>query len=404
MTDEASVSALPQAPDAIELRHLRGFVAVAQELNFGRAAARLYLSAPALSRQVRTLERLVGCDLLRRSTHRVELTTAGETFLDCARSLLRDLDRGLSVTRAAGGEFAARIARFWAVVGDTGPEAGLQDLRDTCEELHARFSPPPEVGVRPVNTGGVPSFLLSPRPDAPVRVLYLHGGAYVTGSAFGYRALAGAIAAAVDGRVVVPEFRLAPEHPFPAALEDAVRAYTWLLDTGADPRQVVVSGDSSGAGLALSLLLTLREHDLPQPGGAMLLCPSVDLTCRAFPEPVEGAPSSRLTRAEVRRFVDMYLAGHPIDDPVVSPLLADLSGLPPLLIQVGLGDPVRDEARNLAAHARAHGVDVRLEVYPTSTHVFQVFWSFLPEAADALAGLGRFTRDLAGRGIRRGLA
>ncbi len=114
MDDEnAEVVSLPQAPDAIELRHLRAFVAVADELNFGRAAARLYLSQPALSRQIRSLERLVGCDLLRRSTHRVELTLAGEALLDRARGLLRDVDEAVSATRSVGGELLARIARHW---------------------------------------------------------------------------------------------------------------------------------------------------------------------------------------------------------------------------------------------------------------------------------------------------
>src|ERR1700740_1341943 len=113
--DNAEVVSLPQAPDAIELRHLRAFVAVADELNFGRAAARLYLSQPALSRQIRNLERLVGCDLLRRSTHRVELTLAGEALLDRARGLLRDVDEAVSATRSVGGGLVGRLGRHWEV-------------------------------------------------------------------------------------------------------------------------------------------------------------------------------------------------------------------------------------------------------------------------------------------------
>src|SRR5580658_1392598 len=126
----SSVVSLPQAPDAIELRHLRAFVAVADELNFGRAAARLYLSQPALSRQIRALERLVGCDLLRRSTHRVELTIAGEALLERARTLLRDVDEAVSATRSVGGELLARIARHW--------ESSPRSARPTCRSCGSR--------------------------------------------------------------------------------------------------------------------------------------------------------------------------------------------------------------------------------------------------------------------------
>src|SRR5579872_1328426 len=140
---DAEVISLPQAPDAIELRHLRSFVAVADELNFGRAAARLYLSQPALSRQISGLERLVGCELLRRSTHRVELTLAGEALLGRARELLRGLDEAVSVTRSVGGELLARVARHWelAGLGDEGgaPSQELQELRDAMEALHGQF-------------------------------------------------------------------------------------------------------------------------------------------------------------------------------------------------------------------------------------------------------------------------
>ena len=194
MDDEnAEVVSLPQAPDAIELRHLRAFVAVADELNFGRAAARLYLSQPALSRQIRSLERLVGCDLLRRSTHRVELTLAGEALLDRARGLLREVDEAVSATRSVGGELLARIARHWESFAEVSP-ADLQELRVAFEGLHGQFEPPPNISVRSVNAGGVPGLLLTPQPEAPPPLLYLHGGGHVAGSAFGYRPLAGALA------------------------------------------------------------------------------------------------------------------------------------------------------------------------------------------------------------------
>jgi epsilon-lactone hydrolase len=218
------VLAFPRAPEAIELRHLRAFVAVAEELNFGRAADRLYLSQPALSRQISGLERLVGCDLLRRTTHRVELTVAGEALLDRARRLLGDVDEAVSAAQSVGGELATRAQRMWAPVTELNLADGdLQEMRARYEELHGRFEPPAGVTVRSVNAGGVPGFSLTPSGAAAVELLYLHGGGYVMGSAYGYRHLAGALAAAAETGALVPEYRLAPEHPFPAALEDAER-------------------------------------------------------------------------------------------------------------------------------------------------------------------------------------
>ena len=149
---------MPRAPDAIELRHLRAFVAVADELNFGRAASRLFISQPALSRQIRSLERLVGCDLLRRSTHRVELTLAGDALLNRARRLLVDVDGAVFETRAVGGELERRLAEIWEPVSDlTAADPDLQALRDAGEQLHAQFEPVTDIAVRPANAGGVPA-------------------------------------------------------------------------------------------------------------------------------------------------------------------------------------------------------------------------------------------------------
>ena len=386
--------AFPQAPEAIEMRHLRSFVAVAEDLNFGRAAARLYLSQPALSRQISALEKLVGCELLRRSTHSVELTLAGEALLDRARRLLQDLDEAVSVTQSVGDEITARLARFWKpLVEASNMEASLEEIRSRYEALHAQFAPPPEAEVRPVNAGGVPALLVGEKLERPATLLYLHGGGYVLGSAFGYRHLAGALAVAAGTRALVPEYRLAPEHPFPAAVEDARRAYVWMLDQGVEPERITVAGDSSGGGLVMSLLLSLREQRTPLPGGALLFCPGVDLSGRTMKRAVASGQMMAVTLEQLRRSAEDYLAGHPLDDPIVSPLTADLAGLPPLLVQAATGDFVLEEARELTDRARSHGVDARLELYPVATHVFQIFWSFLPEAADAMREAGRFVRE-----------
>ena len=388
---DAEVISLPQAPDAIELRHLRSFVAVADELNFGRAAARLYLSQPALSRQVSSLERLVGCELLRRSTHRVELTLAGEALLDRARELLRSLDEAVTVTRSVGGELLARANQHWELAGlgtDLAtPGRDTRELRDAVEALHAQFEPPPAISVRPVNAAGVAALLNSPQPGEPATVLHLHGGAYMTGSAFGYRPLAGCLADAAGAGVLVPDYRLAPEHPFPAAVEDAMRAYLWMLDQGTEATQVAVTGDSSGAGLVLSLLLSLRQEGLLMPAAAVLFCPWIDFgTARR-----DGLPPE-LDRMQ-QMCTEQYLAGHPADDPVVCPLNADLTGLPPMLVQAATGDPVLGDATSLVDRAVETGVDARFELFAVDTHDFHIFWSFLPEAASAMRQAGRYIRE-----------
>jgi acetyl esterase/lipase len=389
--DDENVVAFPQAPEAIELRHLRAFVAVAEELNFGRAATRLYITQPALSRQIRTLEQLLGCTLLRRSTHRVELTIAGDALLDRVRPVLREVDATVSTVQSLGGEHVERVARLWEPLARAAAtDADLQEQRTAYERMLATFETPPEVTVTPMNANGVPSLLVAQRPNDAPRLMHLHGGSYCLGSAFGYRPLAGALALAADAGVLVPDYRLAPEHPFPAAIDDAVAAYRWMLDRGVAAEEVVLSGDSSGGGLVVSILLTLSQRGLPQPGGAVLMCPFVDLPLTLQDE--MGEP--------VRRSVEAYLGAHPADDPVVSPLTADLTGLPPLLIQAATGDQLLPNANALADRAREQGVHARLDLYSVDAHVFQLFWSFLPEAAEAMQNAGRFAEEVTGPATR----
>jgi acetyl esterase/lipase len=394
MEEQGHVLPFPQAPDGIELRHLRAFVAVAEELSFARAADRLYVSAPALSRQIRGLEQLIGSELLRRSTHNVELTIAGEALLDRAREILRGVDEAVVATLAAGGETLARVTKLWEpMVGLLDSEDTLEEAREAGEQLLAQFAPPPGTDVRPTNAGGVSALLVSPEPGAAPTALYIHGGAFVSGSAFGYRTNAGALATAAQTGVLVPDYRLAPEHPFPAPLEDCLRAYRWLLKrTGA--KRLWVAGDSSGASLVLSLLLTLKDEGEPLPSAVVLQCPVVDLSLRHGHGPGETPPPVTANN-EVRLVAAMYLGRHPPEDPIVDPLSADLTGLPRMLIQAATGDWCLADAKALAARARKHGVDARLQLFPIDAHAFHLFWSFLPEAADAIEAAGAFIRQTA---------
>jgi acetyl esterase/lipase len=374
-----------QVPDGVEVRHLRAFVAVAEELNFSRAAERLYVSQPALSRQIRTLERIVGCELLRRSTHHVELTLAGEALLDRARPVLAALEEAVAAARSVGGELAARVMRLWApVLAVATAEASVDAMRDVFERFLADTQGEPELAVRPVTAGGVPGLVVGDEPA----ILFLHGGGYALGSAYGYRPLVARVAAAAGAGALIPDFRLAPEHPFPAALDDALAAYRWLLERRGDPARIVLAGDSSGAALALGMLLRLREDGESLPAGAALLSPSIDLTGELL------APNlGPELLAELERTAAAYLDGHPVDDPIVSPLRADLAGLPPTLVQGAADDLTRPEVEALVARLSECGVDAQLELYGCDAHVFYLFWSFLPEAADALASAGEFMRD-----------
>jgi monoterpene epsilon-lactone hydrolase len=394
MEERGHVLPFPKAPDGIELRHLRAFVAVADEINFSRAAERLFVSAPALSRQIRGLEQLLGTELLRRSTHQVELTVAGEALLERARKLLCDVDEAVSATVTVGGQLMSRITKLWEpMVGRLASDADLHEARAAAEQVQAQLSPPaaPPAGceIRPVTAGGVPALIVAPTGTSAPTVLYLHGGAYVLGSAFGYRAHAGALALAAQAAVLVPDYQLAPEHPFPAAVEDSLSAYLWLLERGIRPEDVTLAGDSSGGGLALSLLQLLRQQGVQLPGAVVLLCPWIDLRL----EDDIHDPTSPVAIDDARHCVALYLAGHSPHDPLLDPLAADLTGLPPMLIQDASGDPRLEDAKALAARARDHGVDARLELYPVDAHGFHLFWSFLPEAADAIEAAGTFIRE-----------
>jgi epsilon-lactone hydrolase len=392
VAESARVLAFPAAADAIELRHLRSFVAVAEELNFGRAAERLYITQPALSRQIRSLEQLVGCELLRRTTRCVELTVAGEALLERARRLLGDVDEAVAAVQSIGGEIMGRIAGLWKPVADRLGDAGdLQEQRAAYEALLAHFDVPAGLQVRPVNAGGVQALVVGENAAAPPGVLYLHGGGFVLGSAFGHRPLAGALAMAAGRGVLVADYRLAPEHPFPAALDDTYAAYRWMLEHGGDPARLVIGGDGSGGGLAVSLLLRLRDEGLPLPAGAALLCPTADVEAATLDLDPDD-PVHRLLGDFWHGCAVSYLGGHAPDDPIANPILGDLSGLPPFLIQAATEDLLLGEAHALNDRAREHGVRTELQLYPTDAHVFHLFWSFLPEAAAAIEAAGQFVR------------
>jgi len=255
------------------------------------------------------------------------------------------------------------------------------------------FKTPADVRVEAVPAGGVPSEWLVPagaRTDAAV--LYLHGGGYVIGSPRSHRHVAAAVAAAAGIAALLPDYRLAPEHPFPAAVDDAVAAYGWLLDRGIAPGRIAVAGDSAGGGLTVATLLALRERGRPLPAAGVCISPWVDLTCSGASYATRAAVDPMVTRDGVAEMARQYLAGADAKTPLASPLHADLAGLPPLLIQVGSDEVLLDDSTQLGAQARAAGVDAEVEVWPDMIHVWHWFLPMLDEAQRAVERIGEFVK------------
>jgi monoterpene epsilon-lactone hydrolase len=221
-------------------------------------------------------------------------------------------------------------------------------------------------------------------------VLYLHGGAYVSGAPGYYRHFIWRIADAVGARVWALEYRLAPEHPFPAALEDAVAGYSWLVDKTSDTRQLFVMGDSAGAGLMLGLLLKLRDDGKPLPGAAVAMSPWTDLALTGQSLTSNAAADPMLNADDLPKLVQYYLAGADPRTPYASPLYGDAAGLPPVLIQVGSDEILRDDAIRMAEKLRRENPRSQLEIWPRMPHVWQLFVPILPEAHRAIAQIGDF--------------
>ncbi|MEV0646360.1 alpha/beta hydrolase [Phytomonospora sp. NPDC050363] len=255
---------------------------------------------------------------------------------------------------------------------------------------------PTDVHASETTLGGRPALDL--RPAAPATtgedvLLYLHGGGFVVGSARATAHLPAALLRHLDGRAVSLDYRLAPEHPFPAAPEDCLAAYRELLDAGADPRRLVIAGDSAGAALAVVTMLRAREAGLPMPAAAVLFSPAVDLTLSGSSVRSKDGVDPIFAPADLAWLFEQYLDGADGAAPELSPLFADLTGLPPLLIQVGSSELLLDDAVRLAGRAATDEVAVTLEVAAGQPHVFQ----HNDGSAEARAALERAGRFLAAR-------
>lgn len=240
--------------------------------------------------------------------------------------------------------------------------------------------------------GGVPGEWVTGRGTQQSRgaVLYLHGGGYATGAPATHRAVTGHLAARCQARVFAADYRLAPECPFPAGLDDALAAYRGMLAEGLQPSEIVIGGDSAGGGLTLAVALQLRSLGEAMPRALVLFSPWVDLTGE---QADTQAAEIMLTPALLSKCASAYAAGRDLRDPLLSPLFADLRGLPPTLVQVGTDELLLPDSRRLRERLEIHGVPVRYEEYPRRWHVFQVNAGLLADADRALGSVARFIRD-----------
>ncbi len=276
-------------------------------------------------------------------------------------------------------------------------EPTVEEMRAGIEMLAGVFPLAPDVRTEPVSIGAVPAEWVVASGAADDRiVLYLHGGGYVMGSINTHRELASRLSRAAAARVLLIDYRLAPEHPHPAAVEDAVSAYRWLLARGVTPSHLAIAGDSAGGGLTVATLVALRDAGVPLPAAAVCLSPWVDLEGLGESMSTRAAVDPMVQREPLQRLAALYLDGQDPRTPLAAPLHADLRGLPPLLIQVGDAETLLDDATRLAERARAAGVDVTLEPWPEMIHVWQLFANMLPEGQQAIDNIGAFLRQRLG--------
>jgi monoterpene epsilon-lactone hydrolase len=263
--------------------------------------------------------------------------------------------------------------------------------RADVESMAGMFKPMGAIRCDPVEANGVPAEWIVPQGLQPARViLFLHGGSFTAGSIASHRTLAGNVAITARSRVLLIDYRLAPEHPFPAAVEDAAAAYEWLLSGGSAPGRIVLAGDSAGGNLALALLVHLRDRRRPLPAAAVCLSPNPDLTYSGESWVFNAKKDILIDERKERQAVDLYLGGVDPRTALVSPYFADLRGLPPLLIQVGSHEVLLSDATHFAEKARQAGVEVTLEVWPGMQHEWQFAAKLMPEGRRAITRIGEF--------------
>jgi len=273
----------------------------------------------------------------------------------------------------------------------------FEEMRADFEQETSFFSVPADVRREEVDAGGVPGeWITTPEATDERVILYLHGGSYTIGSAKTHRELISRLSRVASARAFAINYRLAPEHPFPAAVEDATTAYRWLLKNGVEPGRIVIAGDSAGGGLTVAALVALRDAGDALPAAGVCLSPWVDLEGIGGSMKAKAEADPMVQREHLLEMAKAYLGGANPRTPLAAPLYADLTGLSPLLIHVGTAEVLLDDSVRLAERARSAGVDVVLEPWEDMIHVWHIFASILPEGQQALERIGEFIRKHTG--------
>ena len=275
-----------------------------------------------------------------------------------------------------------------------GTRPSVADRRAGMDAFFGSLGATPGVSSAKVDAGGVPAeWVSAPGADAGHVVLYLHGGGYNAGSPESHRELARRLSAAAEARVLALDYRLAPEHPYPAAVEDATAAYRWLLARGVGPARVAIGGDSAGGGLTVAAMVALRDAGHSLPAAGVCISPWVDMETLGESMTTRAKWDLMVGREGLLDSAAKYLAGADARTPLAAPIYADLRGLPPLLIQVGTSETLYDDSTRLDERARAAGVDTTLQVWEEMVHAWHLFAPILPEGQQAIEAIGEFLEE-----------
>ena len=285
----------------------------------------------------------------------------------------------------------ADIAAIRALLASRARPTGAAERRERLDDFGRALGVPEDARLEPIEINGVPAeWSTTPEANVTRAVLYLHGGAYMAGSIVSHRYVAVEIGRAARARTLALGYRLAPEHPYPAQLEDTLAAWQYLRDQGLAPGTIAVGGDSAGANLALALLLALRERGQDLPCCGWLISPWSDLTASGATMQTKAAVDPMIQQPYLLETARAFAGSKDLAAPLISPQHADLAGLPPLLIQVGSDETLLDDAVTLAGRGGAAGVAVTLEVWPEMIHAFPMFFPRVAASRQATAGAGSF--------------